>query len=382
MMIEETEFKRIIQEDEEFFSLNDNEDAPVLDIGDPMTDIEPKEQNSKNGMILDGQFRLLYGYFKEMANEQLLTKKDEIEISAKIKKCEVKAEEIKAKLDSFPTGRGVKGKRNGHRHQIEMDKKLSMQKHILTALMKAYSDTANRLKKRFIKANLRLVVSIVKKYVNMGLPFADLIQEGNLGLMRAVDRFDHKKGCKFSTYASWWIIQAIGRSLMDQTRTIKIPVYLLEQENKVLSTISMLNKEMGRKATPDEIAKKLNRSVNFVHLFLDAIKEVTSLDSPIIDSEQTTLLDFVVDKTTPAPDSLTDQEELIGKIREALTSLTPRENEIIMLRYGIGQEDRFTLDEVGKMYGLTRERIRQIEKAGLEKIAKSETGEILKSFLG
>lgn len=382
MKINEMEFKGIIQDDEEVFSYSDIEDTSVLHMVEHKLGIELDQPQSKGKVerTPDEQFRILYAYFKAMRGEPLLTKKDEIEISAKIKKCEAKTKEIKAILNSFPTGKGVKSIRKGHRHQLERDKKLSMQKDILTALMKEYSDAANRLREKFIKANLRLVVSIAKKYVSMGLPFADLIQVGNIGLMRAVERFDHEKGCKFSTYASWWIHQALGRSLIDQTRIIKIPLYVLEQEKKILSTISMLYQEMGRKPTPYEIAKKLNISVNFIRLFLGVPKEVTSLDSPIKKWEQTTLLDFVVDHATPAPDSLTDQEELRGKIREALAILNPRENEIIRLRYGIDQEDRFTLDEVGEMYSLTRERIRQIEKAALEKIAKSAMGEKLESF--
>lgn len=376
------DFKGFIQQDEEFFSVPDNVDTPTLDIVEPTPEIEPEEQestNEKNGRFLYDQFRLLYPYFSDMSHESLLNKKGEIEISAKIKKCEEKTGELKARLERLLAEKDTKSKRNGNR--IAREKRLSRQNNILNALMKAYSGTASRLKERFIKANLRLVVSIAKRHVNMGLAFADLIQEGNLGLMRAVDRFDHKKGCKFSTYSSWWILQALGRSLMDQTRTIKIPVYLQEQTTKVFTVISMLHKELGRKPKLEEIANKLNFSVNFVQLVLNAEKEVISLDSPIQDGDQKTYLDFIVDEAIPSPDSLLDDEKLKGQISQALSLLTPREQEIIRLRYGIDQEDIFTLDVVGKMYGLTRERIRQIEKAALEKIAKSEMGEILESFL-
>jgi len=382
MKRKEIDFKGFIQEDEEFLSLPDNVDTLALDMVEPISEIEPEEQestNGKNGRFLYDQFRLLYPYFSDMSHEPLLTKKGEIEISAKIKKCEEKTGEIKAILERLLAEKDTKSKRDGNR--IAREKRLSRQNNILNALMKAYSGTGSRLKERFIKANLRLVVSIAKRHVNMGLAFADLIQEGNLGLMRAVDRFDHKKGCKFSTYSVWWILQALSRSLMDRTRTIKIPVYLQEQTSKVFNVISMLHKELGRKPILEEIAKKLNYSVKFVQLVLNAEKEVISLDSPIQEGDQKTYLDLIADEAIPSPDSLSDDEKLKGQISQALSLLTPREQEIIRLRYGIDQEDIFTLDVVGKMYGLTRERIRQIEKAALGKIAKSDMGEILESFL-
>ncbi|MFQ5788765.1 MAG: RNA polymerase sigma factor RpoD/SigA, partial [Thermodesulfobacteriota bacterium] len=324
------EFEEFIQEDEGFFSSSDIEDNLGLDMVDPLSEIEfeePQSTDEEEDRIIDEKFKLLYGYFKDMAREPLLTRKEEIEISAKIKKCEAMIGEIKLLLDKLLKEKYAKSKRNGHRNC--RTKELSKRIKIVNSFIKVYSKTAQRLKDRFIKSNLRLVVSIAKRYLEMGLPFADLIQEGNMGLMRTVDRFDHTRGCKFSTYASWWIHQAIGRSLIEQARTIKVPIYLLEQERKVYRAISMLRKELGRKPTPEEIANKLNFSVNFVRLLLNAKKDVTSLDSPIEHWEQTTLLDFIVDEALPAPDSVTDKEALKGKIREALTLLTPREDEII-----------------------------------------------------
>jgi RNA polymerase primary sigma factor len=274
-------------------------------------------------------------------------------------------------------------KKNGHKSEKNRRKLEEISRRIdrLNAYMKVYSDKAKELKDRFAKANLRLVVSIAKRYMGRSLPLSDLIQEGNVGLMRAVERFDHTKGFKFSTYASWWIHQAISRALLDQTRTIRVPVYVLEQASKVYRISSMLHKEMGRKPLPEEVAERAGISVEGVKRILEATNDTVRLDSPILDGEKATLLDFVADENSPSPDSVIAKEALTKRIREALSLLTPREEEILRLRFGIDQETTYTLDEIGKKFNLTRERIRQIEKAALEKLANSEMKDVLESFL-
>lgn len=384
MKIRDMEFKGFVQEDEGFLSYSDLEDNLAVDVVEHQqgTELERPPSTGKVDRSLDEQFRILYPYFKVMAGERLLTRRDEIEISAIIKKCQSKIGEIKALQDRLSRVKEKESFRNGNRREIRVGKERSRQQNMLKALMKVYSEAAKRLKDRFVKANLRLVVSIAKRYTGMGLPLPDLIQEGNIGLMRAVDRFDHKMGCKFSTYASWWIHQATGRSLMDQTRTIKVPVYLQEEARKLYKICSTLQKDTRRKLTPEEIAEELQVPVNLVHRILSAEKNVISLDSPIIATQQNTLLDFIVDEVLPAPDSMLDRETLKEKIKDALTLLTPRENEILRMRYGLDQGHTFTLDELGREFGITRERIRQIEKAAIEKLAKSSMRKALEGFRG
>ena len=337
---------------------------------------------SKSDDTPDEQLRLLYVYFKDMSVEPLFTAQEEVEISAKIKKCESMSRELGVVINKL-NGKNLKANSNGHKNGRNGSSKLTIQKRInsLNGFIKAYTDNAKRMKQRFVKANLRLVITISRKYMGRGLPLSDLIQEGNMGLMRAVERFDHRKGFKFSTYASWWIHQAILRALQGQTRTIKVPVYLLEQANRVYKVNAVLAKKLGRKPTPKEISRKSGISVEVVKRILRSTKDAISLDTPILDGEKTTLLDSIADAETIIPDSMVARSDLTDKLREALTLLNPREEEILRLRFGIDQHSTYTLDEIGKRFNLTRERIRQIEKAALGKLANSDIKEHLESFL-
>lgn len=337
---------------------------------------------SKSDDTPDEQLRLLYVYFKDMSVEPLFTAQEEVEISAKIKKCESMSRELELVINKL-NGKNLKANSNGHKNGRNGSSKLTIHKRIksLNGFIKAYTDNAKRMKQRFVKANLRLVITISRKYMGRGLPLSDLIQEGNMGLMRAVERFDHRKGFKFSTYASWWIHQAILRALQGQTRTIKVPVYLLEQANRVYKVNAVLAKKLGRKPTPKEISRKSGISVEVVKRILRSTKDAISLDTPILDGEKTTLLDSIADAETIIPDSMVARSDLTDKLREALTLLNPREEEILRLRFGIDQHSTYTLDEIGKRFNLTRERIRQIEKAALGKLANSDIKEHLESFL-
>jgi len=357
-------------DDEPEFSV-EVEDSPVV------------EEQEETKWTPDEQFRLLYVYFKDMAVESLLTAKEEVEVSSQIKKCEAKALELTINAEKVRKKRDSLLKRQsktGSKSRIS-EKDLTKRITSLTAFVRAYAERACDMKERFVKANLRLVVSISKRYMGRGLPLTDLIQEGNVGLMRAVERFDHTKGYKFSTYASWWIHQAISRALLDQTRTIRVPVYVLEQASKVYRISSMLHKEMGRKPLPEEVAEIAGISVEGVKRILESTNDAARLDTPIMDGEKTTLLDFISDEKSPAPDSVMANTALTQEIRDALNILTPREEEIIRLRFGIDQDGTYTLDEIGRRFDLTRERIRQIEKRALEKLAEADSGDVLRSFL-
>jgi RNA polymerase primary sigma factor len=315
-----------------------------------------------------------------MGTEPLLSSKKVIEISATIRNLETRAERTEKFLDRISKEKSYDPESNGH--DKDGSKDLMNRLERLNALMRASTGKARELKERFVKANLRLVVSIAKRYIGRGLPLSDLIQEGNIGLMKAVERFDHTMGNKFSTYATWWIHQSISRALMEQTRTIKLPVYVLEQASKVYRINSMLQGGIERKPLPEVVAEKAGLSVEAVKRILEGSHDVVRLDEVVTsDGDKKTLLDFIPDESSPIPDSAIAKSELTKRMREALLLLNSREQEIIKMRFGIDRDDAHTLDEIGMKFGLTRERIRQIEQGALTKLAKSEIGKTLKSFL-
>jgi RNA polymerase sigma factor (sigma-70 family) len=392
-MIKDTEFNEIdeyetfqIESPEEIFAPVEDEDYVE---GNFNLDVEPHEEirlPKKSKDIPNQDLRLINAYFKEIVTEPLLTPEQEIEVAAKIRKHKTKAKEIQKTIykklgrqaeKTLQELKEVLDKSPGYSRTEATTTRLKR----LINLFEAYSRKETQFRDRFIKANLRLVASMAKRYLSRGVSFLDLIQEGNLGLIKAVEGFDHTKGYRFSTYASWWIQQAMTRAIFNQTRTIKVPAYLLEKSGKVRKIKKRLREEIGREPLTEEVAEGASMSEEDVKRVFGANEKVVSLDSTVWRGERTTFIDFVADSSSLQADSVIALSSLPKNIDNALLILSSRERDVIKLRFGIGHENPSTLDEIGKQFGLTKERIRQIERGALQRLKRSNSAPALKSLI-
>jgi len=327
-------------------------------------------------------------YLKSLEKISLLTPEKEVELAKRIKEgerqvklLETRTNRLKAKIYSLPPKNGSKKPNNGHKQAhrakgkngkkpkltpAEKREQTLLYKKVFNQYQRAVLET-QQAKNELIQANLRLVVSIAKRYANRGLSFLDLIQEGNLGLMQAMAKFDYTKGYKFSTYASWWIRAAILRAFAEKSRTIRIPNYLFEIKGKLMKSFKDLVKKLGREPSSQELSKDSGIPLHDVDKILNLIEEPISLDMPI-GEEDSTLEDLIPDEKSLSPSDSLLEKDLINQLRKLLSGLSPREEKILRLRFGIGEDGECTLEEIGRQFGLSRERIRQIEAKALERL--------------
>ena len=342
---------------------DDSDDEILLDVDDEdEIEVEKIDLSVPDGVSIEDPVRM---YLKEIGKVPLLSAEEEIELAKNMEAGAVAKEKI-AILKS--------------REENATEEELAEIKEEIKNLQKDL-DAGDEAKKRLAEANLRLVVSIAKRYVGRGMLFLDLIQEGNLGLIKAVEKFDYRKGYKFSTYATWWIRQAITRAIADQARTIRIPVHMVETINKLIRVSRQLLQELGREPTPEEIAAEMNMPVDRVREILKISQEPVSLETPIGEEEDSHLGDFIQDDNVPVPSDAAAFTLLKEQLVEVLGTLTEREQKVLRLRFGLDDGRARTLEEVGKEFNVTRERIRQIEAKALRKLRHPSRSRKLKDYL-
>ena len=340
---------------------DDVDDDIILDDEDEV-EVEKIDLSVPEGISVEDPVRM---YLKEIGKVPLLSADEEIELAQNMEDGAVATEKINV----------LKGRIDG----ASEEEKAEIKEEIKT--LQRDVDKGADAKKRLAEANLRLVVSIAKRYVGRGMLFLDLIQEGNLGLIKAVEKFDYKKGYKFSTYATWWIRQAITRAIADQARTIRIPVHMVETINKLIRVSRQLLQELGREPSPEEIAKEMNMPVERVREILKISQEPVSLETPIGEEEDSHLGDFIKDDNVPVPADAAAFTLLKEQLEEVLGTLTEREQKVLTLRFGLEDGRARTLEEVGKEFNVTRERIRQIEAKALRKLRHPSRSRKLKDYL-
>ncbi len=341
---------------------DDDDDEIILD-DEEEVEVENIDLSVPDGVSVEDPVRM---YLKEIGKVPLLSAEEEIELAKKMEAGNVASEKIQLLKERLEAEQDEAEKESirGEIKELQLD-----------------VDRGSDAKKRLAEANLRLVVSIAKRYVGRGMLFLDLIQEGNLGLIKAVEKFDYNKGYKFSTYATWWIRQAITRAIADQARTIRIPVHMVETINKLIRVSRQLLQELGREPSPEEIAQEMNMPVDRVREILKISQEPVSLETPIGEEEDSHLGDFIKDDNVPVPADAAAFTLLKEQLEEVLGTLTEREQKVLTLRFGLEDGRARTLEEVGKEFNVTRERIRQIEAKALRKLRHPSRSRKLKDYL-